>query len=512
MTRLIILLLLAMVLMPAADIEPRSYTALTPELRALVPVGSARTAKDIDASPFGTHTTVIAEGGDTATVARLPALIAAAGYTWVVDYVSPGRMEGLSPASAVERWNRQAERALAYATALNQCGVHMLVRLDPLPWQRMHPGQPSEEQLQGGVAVMTQAVRALKHLVRHWQIWNEPNLGNADPVVPPELYIRVAAAMSAAIRAEQPEAVIYGPGTAMLQCMDANPYPWIDRALEAGLMRYIDVFSYHPYRQPYWRSNLPEHASEFYPWAIWGSYEVQITDLRARLAKAAGRAVPLAVTEDGVPSFITSDGEQHLPPVVVAKYELRRSLLDAWLGVSPRVHFCFWRQMTNHAYESEASFNTLVGAELQPVYYAAQNLHGILDGGHQPWPACVVEPRLDSPGPAVRIQTWRKQIAGCEEILVAFWAEEESGTVHRRHPASLRIVAPGAESPRLFDLMAMPAPRGKGGMIDLMNPEYRPRKAPREPAIIGDAAGVEIRDIEIRDYPQILQLVRFNKP
>lgn len=509
--RVAILVLLGAI-MSAVEAPPRSYAALPPHLQVLVPAGGARAASQIGSSPFGTHTTVIAEGGDPAQVALLPELIAAAGYTWVVDYVAPGRLVDLEPGVAAERWARQSGRALAYATALRQRGVNLLLRLDPLPWQRLPPGAPSDAQLAGGLAVIALAVRDLQHLVRHWQIWNEPNLGNADPVITPELYVRIAAEVAAVIRAEQPDAVIHGPGTAMLQCMAQTPYPWIDRALAAGLMQPLDVFSFHPYRQPYWRSNLPEHASEFHPWRIWGSYDAQISDLRGRLRRSAGRDVPLSVTEDGVPTFVNAEGEQHLPPVVAAKYELRRGLLDAWLGISPRIHFCFWRQMSGHGYESEASFNTLVGLDLQPLYYAVQNLHGLLDGGHRPWPDAPLSVRRDGAGPVVRTQVWRKALDGCEEILVAFWAEVEADTVHRRHPLRLDIGMPGVEAPRLFDLMAMPAPRGSSGMIDLMNPEFRPRKPPAEPAMVVDAGGIGIDGIEARDYPQILQLIRFNAP
>lgn len=491
-------------------IPVRRHADLPPEQKTLVPVGSARAAKDIPASPFGTHTTVIAEGGDEATVAKLPDLIAAAGYKWVVDYAAAGKLAGLAPAVAAERWTRQRPRALRYAEQLQQRGVSLLVRLDPLPWSRMKDGEPTDEQVAGGAAFAAAVVHDLKPWVRHWQIWNEPNIGNDNPVVPAALYVRVAAAVAAAIRAEQAEAVIHGPGTAMLQCLAPTPLPWIDQALAAGLMKHLDVFSYHPYRQPYWRANLPEHASEFHPWNRWGSYEAQIADLRARLRAAAGREVPLSITEDGVPTFVNADGEQHLPPVVAAKYELRRDLLDAWLGVSPRVHFCFWRQMTNAGYESEASFNTLAGGELKPLYYAAQNLHGVLDGGHQPVVDSAYEWRMEGTAPGICTQVWRKQLPGVDELLVAFWAETEADTVHRRWRATLRLHADGYEAPRLFDLMAMPAPRMHGGMADLVNPEYRARKPALEPAFTAGAGGwLSTTGLEVRDYPQVLQLVRF---
>ena len=94
-------------------------------------------------------------------------------------------------------------------------------------------------------------------------------------------------------------------------------------------------------------------------------------------------------------------------------------------------------------------------------------------------------------------------------MLVAFWAEAEADSVHRRWRTTLRVQAPGFEAPRVFDLMAMPAPRTQGAMADLVNPEYRARKAPQEPSASAADGWLTLPGVEVRDYPQILQLVRF---
>lgn len=493
----------------AAD-APRRYSDLPENLKSRVPAGTPRYSKDISASPFGTHTTVINEGGNPAIVAQLPDLIAAAGYKWVVDYASAGRLEGLSPASAPARWERQRSRALDYIKKLHARGITPLIRIDPLPFVRLKEGEPSDEQLAGGVAVAVAVVHDLKPWVRNWQIWNEPNIGNERPYAQAPVYVRVAAAVAEAIRAEQPDAIIHGPGSAMLQSLAPKPKPWIDQALAAGLMQHIDVFSFHPYRQPYLRSNLPEHASEFFPWKRWGTYEAQIADLRTRLHAATGREVPLSITEDGVPTFVNARGEQQLPPVVAAKYELRRDLLDAWLGISPRVQFCFYREVRDQGDGSEASFSTLLDGEIRPLYFAAQNLHGLLDTGHHPLPKAGAVWRIEGSPPTIRTQVWRKDLPGTEELLVAFWAETESGIANSRWRGSLHLQAQGFEAPRLFDLMAMPTSAAQRDISGVANAGYRTRKAPDELKVASDGAGwLDISGIEVRDYPQILQLIRF---
>lgn len=493
----------------------RSYSDLPSDLKSLVPPGSPRASTEIQASPFGTHTTVINEGGNPEIISKLPNLISAAGYKWVEDYAAVGALDGLSPDSAASRWSRQRARAMEYAKRLHELGISVLVRIDPLPWRQLKNSPPTEEQIAGGAQFARLVVRDLKPWVRDWQIWNEPNIGNENPAVPAPLYVQVAASVSKAIRAEQTNAVIYGPGTAMLQSLAAKPLPWIDQALDAGLMKYIDVFSFHPYHQPYLRTNIPEHASEFYPWKRWGSYESQIKDLRTRLNAAAKHNVPIAVTEDGIPTFTNADGEQQIPPIVAAKYELRRNLLDSWLGINPRIQFLFYRQANDQDYESEASFNTLnSNGDLRPLYYAAQNLYGILDGGHRPQPD--IRTTWDLTGektpPTIRTQVWKKNFPGGEEVLIAYWAETEADTLHRRWRGALKIQASGLEAPRIFDLMAMPAPKMKGEMAQLVNPGYKSRKPSTEPPgyISADTSWITIPQLEIRDYPQIVQMVKFS--
>lgn len=492
----------------------RTYSELPLSLKGQVPSGMPRKSSEIQASPFGTHTTVINEGGDSATIAKLPALISAAGYKWVEDYAAAGPIDGLSPDTASLRWSRQRFRAMEYVKRLHELGISVLIRIDPLPWRQIKDTPPTEDQIAGGAKFSSLVVKDLKPWVHDWQIWNEPNIGNENPAVPPPLYVRVAAEVSKAIRTEQPSAVIYGPGTAMLQALAPKPFPWIDQALESGLMKYIDVFSYHPYHQPYLRKNIPEHASEFYPWNRWSSYDSQIKDLRARINAAAKRNVPIAVTEDGIPTYTNADGEQQIPPIIAAKYELRRNLLDFWLGVNPRIHFVFYRQASNQDYESEASFNTLnSNGDLRPLYYAVQNLYGVIDGDHQPQPNIRTSWDLttEKTPPTIRTQVWKKKLPGGEELLIAYWAETEADTLHRRWKGTLKIQASGYEAPRVIDLMTMPAPKTKGDIGQLAPPEYKPRSPSTEPPSYTspDNQWITVPQLEIRDYPQILQLVNF---
>ncbi|MBI5833975.1 MAG: hypothetical protein HZB16_16905 [Armatimonadetes bacterium] len=442
------------------------------------------------------------------------ALISAAGYKWVVDYVACGPFGTATTAELCARWDSPPARWLDYARRLQAAGINLLVRIDPLPGGKYTaPDAPDLAHLERAEAYTRRVIRQLGPYCRHWQIGNEPNLGNESPQMTPEAYVRLMARLAPAMRAEQPTAVIHGPATAMLQCLAATPYPWIDRALAAGLTRHIDVFSFHPYRQGYQRENIPEHASEFHPWRLWGSYDKQIDDLRGRLRRAAGHDVPLASTEDGAPNLINALGEQPISWVVGAKYELRRALLDFHLGVYPRTQFCFYRGIPDPFYESEASFNLVTRDwECKPAYHAARNLHAVLDSSYRRDDTVAVrlvpaEPdRLGEQG--ARVQVYARAQARFDELLVFYWSTEPASDMHARHRAVLRVPAAGWQAPVGIDLMAMPAPRAQGALIELINPEYKGRVEATALDATVEGEQLVIDPVEVRDYPQLIKWVR----
>ena len=507
--------------------EVRTFLELPEDVRKEILVGIPRSSKEIPDSPFGTHTTVIGEGGGGGAE-RMVQLLSEAGYKWLVDYLFAGDVENQTPQEIEAYWSNNTERFIPYARLLGEAGINLLIRLDPLPWgvPMSGPNDPTPERLAKYEAFVRQIVRQLGPHTKHWQIWNEPNLGNETPVATPEAYVRLVAHLAKVIREEQPDAVIYGPATAMLQCMDEWPYPWIPRALDAGLLEHIDVFAYHPYRQPYQKANIPEHASEFYPWDRWGTYENQIADLRQRLREHnGGLDVPMATTEDGSPNVINVDGEQEITWVIGAKYELRKCLLDFYLGVYPRTHFCFYRPLPSPFYDHEASFDMLTrDYEKKPIYYAAQNLHAVLDSTYKPDASVPVKIILETPeevaGKGLCVQTYTKRHEAFDELLIFFWAAEEADDLHARHPARLEIVEKGWEAPLLINLMAMPGHRAKNEVMELVNPEYVNRLAPVALKAVewrGDDGsgrpvetpnGVAVEKIEVRDYPMLIKWVR----
>jgi hypothetical protein len=505
---------LAFVCSPAAESngKVRSFWELPASLREQISVGHARSSRDIAASPFGTHTTVFAEGGSAPFYGAAVAAMSEAGYKWVADYVRIFSCDGKRPEEVTKEWDPLPERYLDYARQLRDAKIELLVRLDPIQRKNGRFSVTlSAEQLDCAAAFTRAVVRQLKPYVRHWQILNEPNAGNEKPEVTPEQYVRIAQRVSTAIRQEQAEAVVYGPATAMLQCLDKNPYPWIDGALGAGLLKYIDVFSFHPYRQA---TDLPEQPSEFSRWRRWENYQAQIRELRERLkSHHDGKEVPVASTEDGAADFVDDGGEQKLAWVASAKNELRRGLLDFWLGVRPRIHFCFYRNIDNAFYDFEGSFNIITkDFQKKPIYYAAQNLHAVIDDSYVRDTSVEVKVSASERGKSsgagrIHVQTYTKARDGFDELLVFYWSANRAENTHLRVPARMTLSDQGWEAPLLIDLMTMPS-RRPAEVPDVADRRAVGRRGSVALTAYTSRSQTVLDRLEVRDYPLLIKWIR----
>jgi hypothetical protein len=80
--------------------------------------------------------------------------------------------------------------------------------------------------------------------LKHWEVWNEPNVGFWKPEPNAEQYARLLIATYKAIKETDPEAqVVYG-GTAGV------PLDYIRKTFDAGAFDAFDVLAVHPYRYP----------------------------------------------------------------------------------------------------------------------------------------------------------------------------------------------------------------------------------------------------------------------
>jgi hypothetical protein len=166
------------------------------------------------------------------------------------------------------------------------------------------------------------AVGELRDDVSLWEVWNEWNLAIGMPAgtVPgsPEDYVALLRETYERLKPAFPSKIFLGGSVAGIGRKD----DWTRRACEAGLLRHLDGFSFHPY--VYWMSperRVPER----------GLLDL-VGELEGLLAKyPGGAAVPLYVTELGWP---THDGTEGVTLDQQAKYLSRAILL---LRADPRI-------------------------------------------------------------------------------------------------------------------------------------------------------------------------------
>jgi hypothetical protein len=524
---------------PVESEERIRFPDLPDTIRGEILTGAPRMSHEILASPFGIHTTLLRERGraDAEYQEELVRAIVEAGYKWVVDYISYHDVKDVATADLPAAVQDLIPPMVQYAALLRAHGVNLIIRIDMPHWKAGPKKPPTAEEEIRARAFLEPVIRSLSPYCRHWQYHNEPNFPSPDhtrPHSPPEAYVAWLHLVEEIVREVQPDAVYSGPALAMLQAMEEKPYPWLRLAFEAGLADSLDQFTYHPYRMPWEVAYIPERPSGWT--GEWDTYYSQVHGLKAMIRKHSGRDIPLVVTEDGLATDITAAGEQEFSWVIEAKYELRRMLLDHWLGVYPRTTFILYRDLDWQHYEFQAAFNMVTrDMDKKPAYYAAQNLMAVLDGTYERDNRIDIQIDLETPpdeGTAkpvrteadaavmekggmegLYIQTYTKSHEAFDELLVFYWSAEPGGNKHVRRKATLTLRDPGWTAPLEIDLMAMPNPRlakKQAGKEGLINPDSMNRLQPRPlEAVLADGSST-LNGIEVRDYPLLIKWVKLS--
>jgi len=206
--------------------------------------------------------------------------------------------------------------------------------------------------------------------VKHWEIWNEPNIKNfwkpGDPS--PDLYCRFVAETSQVLRQTIADVVIIGGALAGM------PTDYLRQLLACGILQHVDRISYHPYRP------VPEEG-----------YRDTLTTWRTILRQNSpgGKEVPLWQGENGCPSRPGGAGalsQYEWTEVRQAKWLLRRMLYDRVLGVELSSYFHIV-DLVNYNWgtgpSGKTNFKGLLRGEdysPKPAYRAYQRLCTLFDG------------------------------------------------------------------------------------------------------------------------------------
>lgn len=206
--------------------------------------------------------------------------------------------------------------------------------------------------------------RAAEHFkgrVRHWEIWNEPNITSFWKPGKPDAaaYVKLVKETAPVIRERVPDAVIVGCALARM------PLDYLRECLEAGIAEHVDRISYHPYRE------IPEK-----------DYEADVLGVRGLLAQHKASHIRLWQGECGCPSQKGGAGalsKTDWNESRQAKWLLRRIVSDLRMEVDLTSYFLIVDLV---GYRGSTNWKGLLRGESytpKPAYFAYQNLCALFD-------------------------------------------------------------------------------------------------------------------------------------
>jgi len=329
----------------------------------------------------------------------------------------------------------------------------------------------SDEARRGWIQYVERIAQRFGGRVKHWELWNEPNIASFwQPDRPdPVRYVELVKLTAPVLRKMIPDCVLIGGAFARI------PLDYMEGCFEAGLGALVDKVSYHPYRP------VPEE-----------NYEADLRALRG-IVNRYKPGLGLWQGENGAPSANNGLGalsDLEWDEVRQAKWLLRRLLIDLALGMELTSYF-HTVDMVNYIRTTGQTGQTnfkgvLRGHDYTPKvsYYALQHVCALFDSETIAADLLlrVESPQRDVEVTAVRTATFVRRRAP----LCAIWypANLQAGW----HPKSLQVSlwtgkAAELRRPVLVDLLT--------GLVH-----------PAEKQGRGDVA--LIKDVPLRDYPVLL--------
>ena len=275
--------------------------------------------------------------------------IAAAGFKWVrMDFFWAGieRVRGVYDFSAYDGLLRH----------LDQFKIRPIFILD-YGNALYEKGSPKSPEARAGFAKF--AAAAVTHFKGRgvlWEMWNEPNGGFWTPRANVDEYIALALDTGKAIKAAQPDEIYIGPATSGMD------FAFIEKCFQAGLLKYWDAVSFHPYRDSPPETAIPDFN--------------HIKALTAQYAPN-GKQIPILSGEWGYSELYPG-----LSLDLQSKYISREFLTDISNELIVSIWYD-WHDDGTDPKETEHHFGTVYqDYKPKPTYTAAKTLSSALAGLH----------------------------------------------------------------------------------------------------------------------------------
>ncbi len=359
-------------------------------------------------SPFGACTHFAQGKGRLPDTMRL---MARAGIKWLRDECS---WAGVEREKGVYRFPEITEQ---YLSAAKDHGITPLIIFDyGNPLYDDGNGPTSDEAQAAFGEYCYQMVQRFKHLCKHWEVYNEPNIGFWKPKPDPEAYARLLKIAYAAAKRADPDCTVVGV------CTAGTDLKFIRAVLEDTGSEPMDALSIHPYRYP----RSPEASG----------FTDEVTRARDLLAEFGGRDQRLWLTEIGWPTHVGPRGlsEDASARMLVRMYVQAMSLPF----VGPIIWYDFQNDGMNAEY-NEHNFGLIRWDDFSAKagYLAYRMMTRALAGK-------AFARRLDLDDRAAYAYVFA---ADDEKTIVAWYApaEEAEGDDEPRHSVALRLDGNTAE-------------------------------------------------------------------
>lgn len=255
---------------------------------------------DLETNPFGACLHYAQRKG------RVPLnyeLLRRAGGRWARDEYAWGLVE---PQRGVYQFPDYNDRYFREAMAH---GVRPLMILDYGNPNYDDGNAPTSDEAQSAFAEYAyQMVSRYKDVCKHWEVYNEPNIGFWRPKPDAVAYTRLLKLTYAAIKRADPDATVVGI------CTAGTDLAYIETVLKEGGGQFMDALSVHPYRYP----RSPEESG----------FVDELQRLHELMDRYGIGDMPVWITEIGWPNHVAPNGssEEHSANCLVRMVCLARAL------------------------------------------------------------------------------------------------------------------------------------------------------------------------------------------